>query len=131
MAVMGDATPEVWAEELERNGRVVFPQRRRRIVFRLAVGLLLGLNCVFGSGSGALDDPGIVGTIFVGIVLAALLVFIGFWGRQLITRRPELTVDQVGIRSGRRKPGLTWSEVATVGFVSGIKRSCQSSRRAC
>lgn len=43
MAVMGDASAEVWAEELRRTGRVVFPQRPRAMALNVIFG---GWACV-------------------------------------------------------------------------------------
>ncbi|GAA1605338.1 hypothetical protein GCM10009789_69120 [Kribbella sancticallisti] len=117
MTVMGEAAPGVWAEEFERSGRVVFPQRRRRIWVRLGLMLLAGL---YGAGtmSDAFGDAG-GGGLFAMIYFALYAAVAVFFGWQLVTRRPVLTVDRTGIRYGRRKPGLAWEDVATIGFVSG------------
>lgn len=115
MAVMGDASAEVWAEELRRTGRVVFPQRPRALVFKA---LWLALSCVPAAVSfpDMLAEGGFARVL--GLLVAA--TFIGGVGClvwQVITGRPVLTVDREGIRFGRRfRP---WKEIGAIGIPTG------------
>jgi hypothetical protein len=116
---MGEEPPEVWADELRRNGRVVFPVRRRTTA---AWGGLLFV--VFGvnhadSLTGNLGDDG-AGRIFALLGLAVLLSLLGIVGWQLITQRPVVIVDHEGLRVGRRT-FMAWKDVGTIGIPTGPK----------
>jgi len=115
MAVMGDASAEVWAEELRRTGRVVFPQRPRAIAFRV---VLFVLPCVMAAktfpdmrAEGGFARS--LGFLLVSLVIAGL----GHLVWQASTRRPVLTVDREGIRFGRKfRP---WTEIGAIGIPHG------------
>jgi len=129
MAVMGDASAEVWAEELRRTGRVVFPQRPRAIAFRV---VLFVLPCVMAAktfpdmrAEGGFARS--LGFLLVSLVIAGL----GHLVWQASTRRPVLTVDREGIRFGRKfRP---WTEIGAIGIPHGhgFAQPSRSSRPTC
>lgn len=115
------STPDAWTAEFESSGQVVFPQRRNRLLIRLAFGLLL-----MGSSISTIVDHSRDGDMSgaMGILrLTALAAFIyvvawSIW--QLITRRPVVTVDHDGISLGlRAKDALRWSQIGTIGDPTG------------
>jgi hypothetical protein len=88
----------------------------------LALIVALVVNPANGLTSQMFDDAVDPGWSAFTLVYAPVTVgVIGFLLWQLITQRPVLTVDQDGIRLGTRKRRLRWSEIGTVGFVSGTK----------
>jgi hypothetical protein len=116
MPTMGELTPSDWTAELERNGRVVFPLRRRPSAVRAAVILLLLTpNTVLSIVEFAEEST--VGRIFdvVGFTGYALILGGILW--LLVTRRPIVVVDSEGIRSGRRF--MPWAGVGTAGIPTG------------
>ncbi|WP_432880762.1 hypothetical protein ACQPYH_35920 [Kribbella sp. CA-245084] len=118
MRDMGDASAEVWDEELRRTGRVVFPLRRRATLVAYPVvvlGLVLSaLNLLLhGVQRDAVGD----------LLWAALFAgFIGSGAYRFVAQRPSVVVDREGIRYGRRKY-LPWSAVRGIGIVAGIPGS--------
>lgn len=91
-----------WTTELETSGQVIFPQRRNRLLVRLAVGLLLLGNSVWSTVEHILDDDmaGVMGVLRL-TSLSAFVFLVAWTGWQLITRRPVVTVDAAGIKVGR------------------------------
>jgi hypothetical protein len=117
---MGDAGAAVWSAELERTGRVVFPQRTRRVLFRLAFVVALCLKAVAEPVWRMVHDSEEWWDIFGLIAGGGFLVMVIACVWQLVTRRPVLTVDGEGIRLGRRaKHQLRWTEIGTIGPPTG------------
>ena len=117
MPPMGDAGPDVWTDELERTGQVVFPLRRRRMAIQLAILLVLAGNLVVSYAPRLLDQDG-VGWRILGVLLGAmLLATVAGSVRPVVTGRPVLIVDQTGIRLDGRE--LAWDEVGAVGEITG------------
>jgi hypothetical protein len=118
---MGEQPQEVWTEELQRTGRVVFPLRRRPVLIQLAVVvLLLGGQQV--SSILAVQHADGAERIFRLIGVAGVFFVVGVFVWQLITQRPILTVDHEGIRLGRKR-FMPWSDVGTIGFPTGPRFS--------
>ena len=117
MAVMGEESPERWADEWRRTGRVVFPLRRRPVLWGFAQLLVVGtVIAVFGLPD-MVEYGG--GARIAAFVLAPLYVFgigLGIW--QLVAQRPVVIVDQDGIRRGKRK-FMPWSEIGAIGIANG------------
>jgi hypothetical protein len=116
MAVMGEASASVWADELWRAGQVVFPLRRRPLLWRNSPGIV---PFVFFATElpDALEAGGarrIVAPPVVALVVASLC----FSAWQFVTQRPVLTVDHEGIRYGRSR-FMPWSEVGAIGGPQG------------
>ncbi len=118
MAVMGDASAEVWTDELRRAGRVVFPVRRRRVVGRCVFFSLPVLNSLWEAPT-RWDEGGAV-RVFSLLGVAAFLMVVGVHLWQFVTRQPVLTVDDEGIRFGRKR-FLPWSDIGTIGLPTGPK----------
>jgi hypothetical protein len=125
-----------WTIELERSGKVVFPQRRIRLLWKLAIFAIL-----ITQRAGVLitawrreDVPGFYVTTSA-ILLLALLAVMGLLIWNFVTRRPLLTVDRTGVRMGRKH--LAWSEIERIrhtdaplsGFVQIYPKSGKRSRR--
>jgi hypothetical protein len=115
------STAGAWTAEFETSGRVVFPQRRNRLLIRLAFGLLL----MAGSISTIVDHvrdgdmDGAMGVLRI-TALAGFVILVVWSGWQLITLRPVVTVDREGIRLGRRaKEVLRWSQIGSIGDPTG------------
>jgi hypothetical protein len=118
MAVMGEESPAVWAEELRRAGRVVFPVRRKRLVIqRGCFVVLLGLNPAMSFTEWIHAGGQRLALGLCSVVLLLLLIALSTW--QLVTQRPTLIVDHNGIRAGRTF--LPWTAVGTIGVPHGPK----------
>ncbi|TCO34469.1 hypothetical protein EV652_102535 [Kribbella steppae] len=115
MAVMGDASAEVWAEELRRTGRVVFPQRPRAFVFKAVITVWPAVMAVNASPS-MLEEGGF-SRVLAFFLFALFIGSAGYLVWQAITRRPVLTVDRAGIRSGRKF--MPWIEIGAIGIPHG------------
>jgi hypothetical protein len=114
---MGDEGPDVWADEFRRTGRVEFPVRRRPVLIRLAVVVLF----IGGSQMSSLielPDAGTTEVILRLLSFSGVLVVVGFFVWQLITRRPVLTVDHEGIRLGRKR-FMPWTNIGTIAEPAG------------
>lgn len=115
-------TPLEWNAQLASDGKVVWPQRQRRLVIRLAIIGLFVLN----TGSSLIDD--VLDDEFTGffagfrvLTLTIWLLAIAWTVWQLVTGRPVVTVDHDGVRLGRSKRGrLAWGEVARIADPIGI-----------
>ncbi|ADB31046.1 hypothetical protein Kfla_1952 [Kribbella flavida DSM 17836] len=116
MTVMGEEPPATWSDELHRTGRVVFPARPR-FVWRCVgfVWLFFGLTQL-SSLVDALDRGGVRLVMFF-LALAVAVAATGWACSLVLARRPALTVDRDGIRSG--KHFLPWTEIGAVGAVYG------------
>ena len=116
MTVMGEAPPEVWAEELRRTGRVVFPLRRRPVIWTCAYPLVVStvvLALWLPDALEASQAERISALAAVGLFVFAMAL--GVW--QVVTQRPMLTVDHDGIRFRRKfRP---WTEVGAIGIATG------------
>ena len=115
MAVMGERLPEAWMVEWHRNNRVEFPLRRWSF-------LQLPLLFLFASAMTTLSRlPDMLADNawrFVGYLLIAVYVGIlsvAAW--QLITQRPYLIVDHLGVHRGRRS--MPWTEIGSIGLIRG------------
>src|SRR5688500_13394536 len=118
VAAIGDDRPELWSEELQRSGRVVFTLRPRPVLGRLALLWLVLL---------AIETPSLIrgpregedGLIAAMILLVATAVgYTGWCCWRLVTHHPALTVDHEGIRVGRKR-FVPWAEVNAIGGVRG------------
>ena len=115
------STAGAWTAEFETSGRVVFPQRRNRLLIRLAFGLVLmigSINTIVDHvRDGAMD--GAMGVLRV-TALAGFVILVVWTGWQLITLRPVVTVDLEGIRLGRRtKEVVRWSQIGSISDPTG------------
>src|SRR5215216_3119922 len=113
---MGEESPEVWAEELRRAGRVLFPVRRKRLaIHRGGVAVLMGVNPAMSSTDWT--DGGGPRLVLRLVCVVLLLVLIGYSSWQFVTQRPTVIVDHNGIRAGRTF--LPWTAVGTIGVPHG------------
>jgi hypothetical protein len=116
MAAMGENPPEHWSDEFRRTGRVVFPLRRKPMIWNLALLLPSAVAFVIWLPD-ALDANGAErGAALAWMLL--LLIAVGFFVWQIVTQRPAVTVDREGIRRGRRK-FMSWAEIGAIGIASG------------
>jgi hypothetical protein len=101
---------------------LLFPQRRRRLLVRLALVCLLFANSLWSF----MDDlrlNSFGGTdFFRGLNVIFFLAAAGFTLWQLVTGRPVLTVDRNGISLGRhqRRSRLQWNEIGNIADPAGI-----------
>ncbi len=116
MPTMGELTPAEWTAELERNGRVVFPLRRRPCALRAAVILAL-LTPLTVSAIMGFAEESTGGRIFGLVGFTAYAVILGGTVWQLVTQRPTVVVDTEGIRTGRKL--MPWAGVGTAGIPTG------------
>jgi hypothetical protein len=115
MAVMGDASADVWAKELRWTGRVVFPQRPRAMVFKVAIAVL---PCVMiASDFSDMLKGGGFGRILAFLILASSIACFGYIASQRITGRPVMVVDRQGIHHGRKV--MLWTDVGSIGIPHG------------
>lgn len=114
---MGEETADVWADEFRRTGRVVFPVRRRPVLIRLAVVVVPIGGYQMSSLVDSLDAS--TTELILRLLSFSCILFIaGFFGWQLITRRPALTVDHEGIHLGR-KGFMPWNDIGSIALPSG------------
>jgi hypothetical protein len=118
MAVMGEEAADVWTDEFRRTGRVVFPVRRRPVVVRFALFSVPFVSSLLSSADRW--DEGGATRFFNFLGVAGFLLLVGVHGWQLMTRRPELTVDHQGIRVDRKR-FMPWTEIGTIGIPHGPK----------
>ncbi|GAA3550682.1 hypothetical protein [Kribbella ginsengisoli] len=116
MAGIGDGWPDSWSAALERDGRVIFPLRRRAILEN--IGLLWLVVIVSQPLAYSERDSNVVRLIFVGLFVSYALGVTAWYCWRLATHYPALTIDELGIRVGRKK-FLPWSEVGAVGLTRG------------
>ena len=119
MTEMGEAPPEVWAEEFRRTGRVVFPVRRKRLVIqRASFAALYAVNPAL-SFTDWIHAGG--QRLALGLsTVVLILVVIGLSTWQFITQRPTVIIDHDGIRIGRRTY-LPWTTIGSIGLPTGPK----------
>ncbi|GAA1129306.1 hypothetical protein GCM10009630_29010 [Kribbella jejuensis] len=112
MPAIGDGPTEVWAAELQRSGRVVFPLRREHQLRQTrAAGVFFVLLAAVQLPP-ALRSGGVLRIIAI-VVTTAVAVGLCVSGWQLLTQRPALTVDTSGIRLGRKRY-LAWDDISGV-----------------
>lgn len=115
MAVMGDASPDKWSAELQRDRRVVFSMRPVAVLKEIGVIWLIVVVTQAISLSGGWGEGNAESLFSLFIVLIAVVTT--FWyASRLATRYPALTVDEFGLRVGRKK-SLRWSEVGSIGLL--------------
>lgn len=112
MQPIGDGPTEVWAAELRRSGRVVFPLLRQpQLRQTRETGVFLVLLAAFQLPHAL--QSGVVLRVIAIVVTTVVAVGLCVSGWQLLTQQPVLTVDTAGIRLGRRR-FLAWDEIAGV-----------------
>jgi hypothetical protein len=110
---MGERLPEAWMVEWHRNGRVEFPLRRSSFL-QYPIFLVLGYSMMAAARLPDMlaDDVWrfvgyLVIVAYVGIAIVTV--------RQLITQRPYVVVDRVGVHRGRRS--MPWTEIGSIGLI--------------
>ena len=115
MAVMGERLPEAWIVEWHRNGRVEFPLRRWAFL-QYPIFVLLGYSILTASKlSDMLADHvwRFVGYLVIVAYVGIAIVTV----RMLVTQRPYVVVDRVGIHRGRRC--MPWTKIGSIGLLRG------------
>ncbi|MEV0286745.1 hypothetical protein AB0H36_21745 [Kribbella sp. NPDC050820] len=103
------ASAEVWSAELRRTGRVVFPIRRLTVVVRCFLpGVPIGIGVFTRPEPSFLAED-----IMAGVLVIVWVGLVGFGVWHLVTGRPAVTVDDEGVRVGRRK-FLPWGGIAPI-----------------
>jgi hypothetical protein len=116
LGTLGGGEASGWTAELESTGVVRFPQRRRRLLVRLALVCLLFANSLWSF----VDDwrlNSFGGTdFFRGLTVIFFVAAAGLTLWQLVTGRPVLTADRNGISLGRhqRPSRLQWNEIGKI-----------------
>ncbi|MBP2350250.1 hypothetical protein JOF29_001333 [Kribbella aluminosa] len=114
---MGERLPEAWMVEWHRNGRVEFPLRRWSFI-QYPIFLVLGYSVMAAvklPDMLADDIWRFLGYLVILAYVGVAIVII----RQLVTQRPYVVVDRVGIHRGRRS--MPWTETGSIGSVTGAK----------
>ncbi|NEA31941.1 hypothetical protein [Streptomyces sp. SID13031] len=110
---MGDRSPDAWANELQRDGRVVFSIRPRAVLRELGIIWLIVIvtQAISLSGGWGVGDARPLFALFIVLIAAVVTA----WSTsRLATRYPSLTVDESGLRIGRKR-SIRWSEVGLIG----------------
>ncbi|MFI7063959.1 hypothetical protein ACIBL3_23435 [Kribbella sp. NPDC050124] len=102
------ASAEVWSDELRRAGQVVFPIRRSTVALRC-----FGPAVPIGIGIFTRPEPSFPADIMAGVMVVLWVVLVGSGVWHLVTKRPMVTVDDEGVRHGRRK-FLPWNGIAPI-----------------
>ncbi|MEV0286746.1 MULTISPECIES: hypothetical protein [unclassified Kribbella] len=116
---MGERSPEVWTEEFERTGRVVFPVRRRPVLIQFVFFLALISPSQVNSVT-EMQSADVAELVLRLLGTTSLLVCFGMLVWQFVTQRPVLVVDREGIRYGNKR-FMPWSDVGTIGIPTGPK----------
>jgi hypothetical protein len=117
MTVMGDAPPQKWSDELQREGRAIFPIRPAAVwrelgLIWLVVAVTQALSFSQSWGEGDTRQY-----LAIAVVLSAVVVT--FWHTsRLYARYPALTVDEFGLKIGLKK-SIRWPEVGAIGLLRG------------
>ncbi|MEV6409884.1 hypothetical protein [Kribbella sp. NPDC051718] len=117
MPAMGDALPEKWSDELQREGRVIFPIRAAAVGRELGfIWLVVAVTQAisFGQSWGEGDTRQYLA---MAVVLSAMVATFWYTSR-LYARYPALTVDKFGLKVGLKK-SIRWSEVGAIGLLRG------------
>jgi membrane protein YdbS with pleckstrin-like domain len=116
MTVMGERLAEDWTDELRHTGRVVFPLRRRPMLWQLGLGLVpLSLITVFLVPDELHGTSAERHALAVGLFVFSLGMAWAAW--QFITQRPAITVDHNGIHRGRKF--IPWTDIGAIGLATG------------
>jgi hypothetical protein len=114
---------DTWTAEFESTGAVVFPQRRSRLLIRLAFCLVLVGNSLWTivDHVRSNDMSGAIGVLRV-TALAGFVAVAAYTAWQLITQRPTITIDRDGItiEGNRDKRPLAWSQIARISEPAGV-----------
>jgi hypothetical protein len=112
---MGDAPPQKWSDELQREGRVIFPIRPAGVLRELGLIWLivvvtqaLSLSQSWGEGD--------TRQFFALAIIVFALVTTFWYTSRLFTHYPALTVDEFGLKIGLKK-SIRWSEVGSIGLL--------------
>jgi hypothetical protein len=125
-----------WTVELERDGKVVFPQRRIRLLWKLAVfAIMITQQAGVLIAAWRREDVSGFYVTMSAILVPALSAVLGLLIWNFVTRQPLLTVDRTGVRMGRKH--LAWSEIERIrhtdaplfGFVQIYPKGGKRSRR--
>jgi hypothetical protein len=113
------STADTWSAEFASSGRVVFPPRRKRLVFRLvAFGLLTAASLWTNIDHLRQDDiSGLLGVLRI-TALAAFVYGFGWTWWQLATGRPVTTIDGTGISHGRGR--VAWEQISRIDAPTGV-----------
>jgi hypothetical protein len=122
VGTLGGGETSGWTAELESRGIVQVPQRRRRLLVRLALVCLLFANSLWSFVDDLRFDSFGGTDFFRGLSVIGFLVVVGFTLWQFVTGRPVLTVDRNGISLGRhqRRSRLQWNEIGKIADPAGI-----------
>ncbi|GAB2615135.1 hypothetical protein [Kribbella endophytica] len=116
MREVGNEGPAAWTVEWDTRGEVVFPQRRRSLYWRLALFGFLTLSSSFQLMDNLRDENE---STFITVVSAVAppiwCIFFGYTIWQVLTRRPVIHIDSIGVQYGRSKrTRLPWDRIATI-----------------
>jgi hypothetical protein len=119
---LGNEGSTSWSAAWESRGEVVFPQRARAIWWRIGIFCLLLFNSSFTFLGNLLDeDEYLLFTIASAIPVLSWTCLLGYSIWQLITRRPIIKIDHVGIQYGTGKRALIpWNRISSVGDPIGL-----------
>jgi hypothetical protein len=116
MTVMGERSTEDWTEEFRRTGRVVFPLRRRPLLWQFGYGcVVLVILAAYWVPHAERVGLGERHALLVGGVVWMIGFVGGAW--QWVVQRPTLAVDHEGIRRGRKF--IAWGEIGAIGIATG------------
>ncbi|GAA3550689.1 hypothetical protein [Kribbella ginsengisoli] len=117
MTVMGDAQPQKWSDELQREGRVIFPIRAAAVWRELGLIWLIVAITQTLSFSQSWGEGDTRQYLALAVVLSAVVVT--FWHTsRLYARYPALTVDEFGLKIGLKK-SIGWSDLGAIGLLRG------------
>ncbi|GAA1587552.1 hypothetical protein GCM10009804_49600 [Kribbella hippodromi] len=112
MPDLGDQPPTSWTVQRDRAGQVVFPLRRRFILWQTAFQLFMFLPSMLLLVAGTEHADGYR---FVLIAVYASVLGVSAW--RFIAQRPRVIINHEGIRRGRKF--LPWTDIRTIGPVTG------------
>lgn len=116
---MGDQPPEAWSAELQRDGRVVFTVRPQAVLRELGFIWAPTVVVLVLRWRGLGDDR--VEQLFAAFVIALAVGTTAWQGWRLASHQTVLTVDEAGLRVGRKR-FMPWAEVGAIGLVRGGRR---------
>lgn len=115
MGESGREGPADWSRAWEEQGYLQFPQRRRPLWWRAALTFFLTVNAALQLANNLHDAEPVIITVLAGTALPFWAWLFGYTTWQLITRRPLLRIDQVGIHYGTsNRLRIPWNSVDTI-----------------
>ncbi|MEV6413646.1 hypothetical protein [Kribbella sp. NPDC051718] len=108
--------PAEWIAAWQAHGEVVLPHRRRTLWWRAGLTFVLTANSSLSLVHNLQDrDEPLIYLVVMVLAIPCWAWFFGYTTWQLVTGRPILRIDQIGIHYGtRRRYQIPWERIETI-----------------